>query len=48
MLVRVPADQHIALGQALRSAQSVRTIQRGSRSTQPDALRVVMDPVRIG
>lgn len=48
MLVRVPADQHIALGQALRSAQSVRTIQRGSRSNQPDALRVVMDPVRIG
>lgn len=48
LLVRVPADQRIPLGQALRSAQSVRTIHRSSRAAQPEALRVVMDPVRIG
>ena len=48
LLVRVPAVQQAALGQALRSAQSVRTIHRGGRASQPEALRVVMDPVRIG
>ena len=48
LLVRVPAAQQAALGQALRSAQSVRTIHRVGRASQPEALRVVMDPVRIG
>ncbi|MGJ4073909.1 primosomal protein N' [Corynebacterium macclintockiae] len=48
LLVRVPAEHQAELGQALRRAQSVRTIHRSGRGPQPDALRVVMDPVRIG
>lgn len=43
LIVRVPHEDAIALGSALKTAQAVRATQKNA-----GPLRVIMNPVRIG